>query len=460
METILIVDDEKNYLRVLSAVLEEEGYEVLTALHGRDALEIQETSDLDLTLTDMKMPGMDGIKLLEHIKAKDPDLPVIMMTAHGTVDKAVEAMQKGAYSYILKPFDNERLIIYVKKAVAMFQVVKENRRLRDEVKSQYRFGNFIGKSKAMREVFEMIRKVAPANASVLVEGESGTGKELVAKSIHFNSPRRDKPFIAVNCSALSENLLESELFGHERGAFTGAVAKKKGRFELADSGTLFLDEIGELSTSLQVKLLRVLQEKIFERVGGIQAISVNIRIIAATNKNLKEEMIKGRFREDLFYRLNVVRIVLPPLTQRQEDIHLLVKHFIEKYASERKSAVPVIGVDQEVGRIFYDYSWPGNVRELENLIERVMILCPNDTIRVSDLPAGFKDNVHNALHLEGIPTHANLYETLATVEKAMIERALRMAGNVQAHAASILGIGKSGLNQKIKKYNLEVGSKN
>ena len=459
METILIVDDEKNYLRVLSAVLEEEGYEVLTALSGREALEIQETSDLDLALTDMKMPGMDGIKLLEHIKSKDPDLPVIMMTAHGTVDKAVEAMQKGAYSYILKPFDNERLTIYVKKAVAMFQVVKENRRLRDEVKSHYRFGNFIGKSKAMREVFEMIRKVAPANASVLVEGESGTGKELVAKSIHFNSPRRDKPFIAVNCSALSEYLLESELFGHERGAFTGAVAKKKGRFELADKGTLFLDEIGELSASLQVKLLRVLQEKVFERVGGTQPISVNIRIIAATNKNLKEEMINGRFREDLFYRLNVVRIVLPPLKQRQEDIHILVKHFIEKYASERKAAVPVKGVDQEVGRLFYDYSWPGNVRELENLIERVMILCPYDTIRVSDLPTGFKDNVNNALHLEGIPTHAKLYETLAMIEKAMIERALRMADNVQAHAASILGIGKSGLNQKLKKYNLDVGSK-
>ena len=459
METILIVDDEKNYLVVLSAVLEEEGYEVLTAQSGREALEIQETSDLDLTLTDMKMPGMDGIMLLEHIKAKDPDLPVIMMTAHGTIDKAVEAMQKGAYSYILKPFDNERLIIYVKKAVAMFQVVKENRRLRDEVKSQYRFGNFIGKSKAMREVFEMIRKVAPANASVLVEGESGTGKELVAKSIHFNSPRGDKPFIAVNCSALSENLLESELFGHERGAFTGAVTKKKGRFELADNGTLFLDEIGELSTSLQVKLLRVLQEKTFERVGGTQPISVNIRIIAATNKKLEEEMVKGRFREDLFYRLNVVRILLPPLKQRQEDIHILVKHFIEKYAAERKTAVPVKGIDQEVGRLFYDYSWPGNVRELENLIERVMILCPNDTVRASDLPAGFKDNVHNALHLEGVPNHAKLYETLAMIEKAMIERALKMADNVQAHAASILGIGKSGLNQKIKKYNLDVGSK-
>src|SRR5210317_1247508 len=351
METIRIVDDEKNYLRVLSAVLEEEGYEVLTALSGREALEIQETSDLDLILTDMTMPGMDGIKLLEHIKAKDPDLPVIMMTAHGSVDKAVEAMQKGAYSYILKPFDNERLTIYVKKAVSMFQVVKENRRLRDEVKSHYRFGNFIGKSKAMREVFEMIRKVAPANANVLVEGESGTGKELVAKSIHFNSPRRDKPFVAVNCSALAESLLESELFGHEKGAFTGAAAMKKGRFALADGGTLFLDEIGELSQNLQVKLLRVLQEKVFERVGGVKQVSVDIRILAATNKELQQEMQDGRFREDLYYRLNVVHLVLPPLKARQEDIRLLVNHFIKKYASERRSAAPVTGVDQEVDRL-------------------------------------------------------------------------------------------------------------
>jgi len=460
METILIVDDEKNYLLVLSAVLEDEGYEVLTALGGQEALEIQKTSDLDLILTDMKMPGMDGIELLEHIKAIDPDLPVIMMTAHGTVDKAVESMQKGAYSYILKPFDNERLTIYVKKAVSMFQVVKENRRLREAVESQYRFGNFIGKSKAMRDVFERIRKVAPSNATVLIEGESGTGKELVAKSIHFNSPRRDKPFIAVNCSALSENLLESELFGHEKGAFTGAVARKKGRFELADNGTLFLDEIGELSSNLQVKLLRVLQEKAFERVGGIRPISVNIRIIAATNKKLKEEMIDGRFREDLFYRLNVIRIVLPPLKQRKEDIRLLVNYFIEKYAPERNAAVPVKGVDQEVSRLFSDYSWPGNVRELENLIERVMILCPNDTFRVSDLPLDFKDNVHNELHLEGIPTDAKLYETLAMIEKAMIERALKMSDNIQSHAAAMLGIGKSGLNQKIKKYNMDIGSKN
>ncbi len=460
METILIVDDEKNYLLVLSAVLEDEGYEVLTALSGQEALDIQKTSDLDLILTDMKMPGMNGITLLENVKAVDPDLPVIMMTAHGTVDKAVEAMQKGAYSYILKPFDNDRLVIYVKKAVTMYQVVKENRRLRDAVVSQYRFGNIVAKSPAMRDVFTTIQKVAPSNATVLIEGESGTGKELVAKSIHFNSARRDKPFIAVNCSALAENLLESELFGHEKGAFTGAVAMKKGRFELADGGTLFLDEIGELSANLQVKLLRALQEKVIERVGGIRPVSVDIRVITATNKILKEEMINGRFREDLFYRLDVLHIVLPPLRARSEDIRLLVDHFIKKYAFERKSAPPVKGVDQEVDRLFFSYSWPGNVRELENLIERVMILCPNDVIRVSDLPQGFKDNVHNTLHLEGIPIDAKLYETLAMIEKTMIERALKMADNVQAHAAAMLGIGKSGLNQKIKKYNLDVGSKN
>jgi two-component system, NtrC family, response regulator len=457
METILIVDDEKNYLTILSALLEDEGFEVLTAPGGSEALEIHKSSDLDLILTDMKMPKMDGIELLENIKENDPDLPVIMMTAHGTVDKAVEAMQKGAYTYVLKPFDNERLIIYVKKATSMYQVVKENRRLRDAVESQYRFGNIIGKSKKMRDVFDTIQKVAPSGATVLIEGESGTGKELVARSIHFNSPRREKPFVAVNCSALAENLLESELFGHEKGAFTGAVATKKGRFELADGGTLFLDEIGELSPNLQVKLLRVLQEKVFERVGGVRTISVDIRILAATNKDLQQEMQDGRFREDLYYRLNVVHLVLPPLKARQEDIRLLVNHFIKKYASERRSAAPVTGVDQEVDRLFYDYNWPGNIRELENVIERVMILCPGEIMRVSDLPKGFKDNVYNTLHLEGIPADAKLYDTLATIEKALIERALKMSNNVQSHAAAMLGIGKSGLNQKIKKYNLEVG---
>ena len=459
METILIVDDEKNYPLILGAVLEEEGFEILSANSGHEALEILESSDVDLVLTDMKMPLMDGIELLENIKELDPDLPVIMMTAHGTVDKAVEAMQKGAYSYILKPFDNERLVIYVNKAIAMFRVVKENRQLRDAVKSHYSFGNIIGKSKPMQGVFETIRKVAPTNATVLIEGESGTGKELVAKSIHFNSPRREKPFVAVNCSALAESLLESELFGHEKGAFTGAVTMKKGRFELADLGTLFLDEIGDLSPGLQVKLLRVLQEKVLERVGGIKPISIDIRIIVATNKNLQQEMKSGRFREDLFYRLNVVHIVMPPLNQRKEDIHLLVNHFISKYASERKSEKPVTGVDQSVERLFYDYDWPGNVRELENVIERAMILSPGETIQVSDLPSIFRASANDKLSLEGIPADAKLYETLAMVEKAMIKRALRMSEYVQSHAAELLGIGKSGLNQKIKKFKLEVGTK-
>lgn len=455
METILIVDDEKNYPPIISAILEEEGYETLVANNGLDALEIINNSDIDLVLTDMKMPLIDGIELLERIKISDPDLPVIMMTAHGTVEKAVEAMQKGAYNYILKPFDNERLILFVKKAVKVYSIIKENRQLRNVVESQYKFGNIIGKSKAMKDVFETIQKVSPSSATVLIEGESGTGKELVAKSIHFNSQRSEKPFIPVNCSAFAENLLESELFGHEKGAFTGAVAMKKGRFELADNGTLFLDEISELSLGLQVKLLRVLQERTFERVGGVKPITVNIRIIAATNRHLKDEVEQGRFREDLFYRLNVLNINIPPLRQRLEDIHLLVEHFIKKYAGHRKVGQPVTGVDTEVERLLYDYTWPGNVRELENFIERAIILCNSNIIRVSDLPREFRDNVYNTLHFEGIPANAKLYETLDLVEQIMIKRALKMTNNIQSHAAELLGIGKSGLNQKLKKLNID-----
>ncbi|MDM8544345.1 sigma-54 dependent transcriptional regulator [Desulfococcaceae bacterium HSG9] len=456
MDTILIVDDEKNYPLVLSAVLEEEGYETLTANSGHEALEILKNSDVDLVLTDMKMPVMDGVELLERIKASEPDLPVIMMTAHGTVERAVEAIQKGAYNYILKPFDNERLNFYIRRALEMFRIVKDNRNLRRAIESKYKFGNIIGKSKAMRDVFDLIVKIAPASATVLIEGESGTGKELVAKSIHYNSSRRDKPFVAVNCSALVETLLESELFGHEKGAFTGAVAKKKGRFELADSGTLFLDEIGELSPNIQVKLLRVLQEKTFERVGGFKSISVDIRVITATNKNLEDEVQAQRFREDLFYRLNVIHVALPPLWQRQEDIRLLMQHFIKKYADQRNSNIPVTHVEQEVERLLFNYSWPGNVRELENVIERAVVLCAGETITLADLPAVFKQNNRRALAFEGIPADAKLYETLAFIEKAMIERALQMADNVQSHAARKLGIGKSGLNQKIKKYKLKI----
>ena len=454
METILIVDDEKNYPPILAAVMEEEGFEALMANSGEEALAILKHSDVDLVLTDMKMPAMDGIELLENVKKKDPELPVIMMTAHGTVEKAVEAMQKGAYSYIMKPFDNSSLIIYVNKAVAMYRVIKENRRLRQTVESQYSFGNLIGKCKKMQDVFETIRKVAPASATVLIEGESGTGKDLVAKSIHFNSPRRDFPFVAVNCTALAETLLESELFGHERGAFTGAVSSKKGRFELADGGTLFLDEIGELSPSLQVKLLRVLQDKVFERVGGVRQVSVNFRLIAATNKQLKEEVKSGRFREDLYYRLNVVHIELPPLRQRQADLHLLVDHFIEKYANERGADMPVNGIEREVERLFFDYNWPGNVRELENVIERAMVLCPGDILKADDLPRDFRNSISDSRRLDGIPEDARLFETLMDIEKKMIVRALKITGNVQSDAAELLGIGKSGLNKKLKKHGI------
>jgi two-component system NtrC family response regulator len=458
MDTILIVDDEKNYPLILSAVLAEEGFETLTAHSGQEALDLLANSDVDLVLTDMKMPSMDGIGLLERIKQKNPELPVIMMTAHGTVEKAVEAMQKGAYNYILKPFDNDQLIVYVKKAAALYGVVKDNQRLRNAVESQYSFGNIIGKSKPMQDVYDIIRKVAPANATVLIEGESGTGKELVAKSIHFNSPRRDKPFIAVNCSALAETLLESELFGHEKGAFTGAAGLKKGRFEVSEGGTLFLDEIGELSQNLQVKLLRVIQERVFERVGGTKPVSVNIRFIAATNKNLKTEVDQGRFREDLYYRLNVVNIALPRLKARQGDIRLLVYHFLNKYSGQRRGLPPVQGIDPEVERLFFDYSWPGNVRELENLIERAMILCGSDTITLADLPSEFRENVYNILHIEGIPADAKLADTLVMVEKQMIERALKLSNNVQSHAAGMLGIGKSGLNQKLKKFDIRASA--
>jgi len=456
METILIVDDEKNYPPILAAVMEEEGFEALMANSGEEALNILKHSDVDLVLTDMKMPSMDGIALLENVKIKDPELPVIMMTAHGTVEKAVEAMQKGAYSYIMKPFDNESLILYVNKAISMYRVIKENRRLRQTVKSQYSFGNIIGKSKKMQDVFEIIRKVAPVSATVLVEGESGTGKDLVAKSIHFNGPRRDYPFVAVNCTALAKTLLESELFGHERGSFTGAISSKKGRFELADGGTLFLDEIGELSPSLQVKLLRVLQDKTFERVGGVRQVSVNFRLIAATNKHLKEEVRKGRFREDLFYRLNVVHIELPPLRQRPEDLHLLVDHFIGKYSNVRNQDSPVKGIERQVERLFFDYNWPGNVRELENVIERAMVLCPDEILNVDDLPKDFRNSIFEFQQLDGIPEDAELFKTLVDIEKKMILRALKITGNVQSDAAQLLGIGKSGLNKKLKKHGIGV----
>ena len=329
MDTILIVDDEKNYLVILEALLAPEGYEVITEVNALNALRLVKETDFDLVITDMKMPKMDGIELLDEVKKIDSELPVIIMTAYGTIEMAVEAMKKRAYDYITKPFRNEELKQTVRKALELYRLKKENRRLSEALSDRYRYGNIIGKSKEMIKIYDMIEKVAQSKASIMITGPSGTGKELIAKAIHFNSPRKNMPFISINCGALTETLLESELFGHERGAFTGAVTMKKGRFELADGGTLFLDEVGEMSASLQVKLLRVLQEMEFERVGGTRTIKVDVRIVAASNRKLKEDVDKGVFREDLFYRLNVVQIEVPPLKERIEDIPLLVAHFIE-----------------------------------------------------------------------------------------------------------------------------------
>lgn len=454
MERILIVDDEKNYPTILGEVLREEGYTPLTASSGLMALEILNDECVDLVLSDVTMPGMDGIELLEKIKETTPGTPVIVMTAYGSVEKAVEAMHKGAYTYILKPFENDTLVAHISKAISIQKIVQENCALRDAVSSAYSFGKIIGKSKPMQALYDIIKKAAPTRANILIQGESGTGKELVAKSIHYNSIRKGKPLIAVNSSAFAESLLESELFGHEKGSFTGAAVMRKGRFELADQGTLFLDEIGELPMSIQVKLLRVLQEKTIERVGGSTPIVVDFRLIAATNKNLEEEVEKGRFREDLFYRLNVVKAVIPPLRERQDDIPLLINHFVQQYGAERNSAGPLKGINPRAAQLFFDYTWPGNVRELENAIERAVILCSNDEITPEDLPAKMRQAMSVPLQLDGIPENAGLAETLAAVEKRMIQRAMMLADNVQTKAAKLLGIGKSGLNQKLKKYGI------
>ncbi|MBF0232697.1 MAG: sigma-54-dependent Fis family transcriptional regulator [Desulfamplus sp.] len=458
MKTILIVDDEKNYPRILGEVIKEEGFTPVTASSTLESLEIIKSRHIDLVLTDVMMPGMDGIILLEKIKEIAQDMPVIIMTAHGSVERAVEAMQKGAYTYILKPFDNDTLIAHIHKAISIHDIVKENSILREAINTQYNFCNIIGKSQPMQDLYNIIKKVAPSGANILIEGESGTGKELVAKSIHYNSTRKNGPLISVNCSAFSESLLESELFGHEKGAFTGASAMRKGRFELSDQGSLFIDEVGELPMNIQVKLLRVLQERSIERVGGTLPIKVDFRLITATNRNLEEEVKKGNFREDLYYRLNVVRAVMPALRDRKGDIPLLINHFIQKYSHERKSADTSLcqleGVRPDAARLLFDYTWPGNVRELENLIERAVILSTGKLVTPDDLPPQIRKGIGTQLNLEGIPENAGLNETLAAVEKRMLQRAMAQAGNIQTKAAEILGIGKSGLNQKLKKYGL------
>ena len=454
MDTILIVDDEKNYLVVLEALLGAEGYETITADNAGDALRLIRDSDVDLLITDMKMPGMNGMELLEETKRIDQEMPIIIMTAYGTIEMAVKAMKMSAYDYITKPFNNEELKLTISKALKNYRLVKENRLLNEALSNRYSFGNIIGKSKPILKIFDLISKVAQSKTSVLITGPSGTGKELIAKAIHYNSPRKNRPFISINCGALTETLLESELFGHEKGAFTGAISMKKGRFEMADNGTLFLDEVGEMPPSLQVKLLRVIQEMEFERVGGTRTIKVDVRILSASNRDIKQHVEDGLFREDLFYRLNVIHIEVPSLKERGEDIRLLVNHFIEKYREDEGKEK--IELSPDAWKALYNYGWPGNIRELENIIERAVVLNTGGKITQEDLPEYFTSREEELDVDRFLPPDAPLQKTLEQIEKKMIQRALRQCNNVQSHAATMIGITKSLFQHKMKKYNIVI----
>lgn len=459
MHTILVVDDEPNYLVVLSELLRDEGFEVYTAPGTDDAIDIVKEVDLDLVITDMQMPGKDGSILMQEVKHYDDNIPVVIITAYAEVEKAVFAMQAGAFSYLAKPFSNDELIVTINKAVSHYSLIRENTRLREEMRQRAGYSAMVGKNPRMIQIYELIEKVAPTPASVLITGESGTGKELVAKAIHVNSPREGHPFIAVNCAALTDDLLESELFGHEKGVFTNAISMRKGRFEIANQGTIFLDEIGEIPLSLQTKLLRLLQDKSFERVGGTRTQDVDVRIISATNKDLKEEVQQGRFREDLFYRLNVIHLALPPLRERMDDIPLLVDHFIEKCGANLGK--DNLEISAEALRLLVNLPWEGNVRELENTIERAAILCNDNRISPEDVQPESVSIDKDAQWsqdfdiLNFIPDSVELNDVLYTVEERMLNRALEKTAHVQARAAEQLGITKSLLQYKMKKYGIK-----
>lgn len=450
---ILIIDDEKNYLLILEALLEEEGYTVTALSDPAMALAYLDESEVDVVITDMKMPGMSGQDVLEHVRRNHPHIPVMIMTAFGTIDRAVEAMKSGAFDYITKPFANDDILLSVRKALKLSHAERQNRLLRESLAEKFGKDAIVGNSKAIQDVLALAGRVAPSRSTVLVTGESGTGKELVARALHIASDRKEMPFISVNCMSLSAGLLESELFGHEKGSFTGAVALKRGRFELAQGGTLFLDEIGELSPELQVKLLRVLQERVIERVGGTETIAVDFRLVAATNKNLQEEIAAGRFREDLFYRLNVVNIHLPPLRERREDIPILAGHFLRRFSQENSRQVQ--GFTPGAVDYLSAYEWPGNVRQLENVIERCVVLTTRDVIDVDDLPPELRDeDTQYKSAVDLLPLRINLPDTLEKIEAALIRRAMVHSGFVQVKTAELLNVSKSLLQYKLKKYNI------
>lgn len=449
---VLIVDDEKNIREGLGRSLSMDGYEIYLAENGKKGLEIVNSSEIDLVITDLKMPELSGEQLLKKITSSNPNIPVIILTGHGSIETAVDAMRDGAFDFLTKPVNLDRLSLLVKRALSSRQLVLKHRALEEEVKrlsSRQKFSSIIGKSAKMRRIMEIIDQVADTKASVLITGESGVGKELVADAIHNLSSRRDNSFIKVHCAALSESLLESELFGHEKGAFTGAVARKKGRFELADKGTIFLDEIGEINQSVQIKILRVLQEKKFERVGGEETLDVDVRIISATNRDLKAEIEKGNFREDLFYRLNVVNIHVPPLRERKEDISLLSAAFLKELAEENGKKIN--GIDPKAYLALYNYNWPGNIRELRNCIESSVVMCKGNIITIADMPP--------SITAEGAEDYIKLSPgiTLEEAEKEIIRMTLIHEKGNKTKTAEVLGIGRKTLHRKIKEYNLESG---
>jgi two-component system, NtrC family, response regulator AtoC len=453
MNKVLIVDDEINLRLVLSAMLKKEGYDAIPAADGLEALHILKSNKISVVVTDMKMPNLDGMELLSRIVDQYPEVPVIMITAHGTVATAVEALKKGAMDYITKPFELDELKNVISKAIKT-RTLNENELFLppDDIERP----GIIGAGNKMNEIFDAIKRVAATTTTVLITGETGTGKELVADAIHRNSPRKNNPLIKINCAAISETLIESELFGHEKGAFTGATITKPGKIELAHKGTLFLDEVGEIPRDMQVKLLRVIQEQEFERVGGLKTTKVDVRLIAATNKNLLQDVRSGNFREDLYYRLNVFPIVVPPLRERKEDIILLTDYFIDKF--NKKLGLTITGIDEPVMDLLMRHEWPGNIRELENLMERIMLLAKGDRLTLQEVPADFIAGMESATATIGDDNKRQFKDYMRShvenVERQMIIKCLEESKGNVTKAAQQLGLSRKGLQLKMIKYNL------
>lgn len=447
MFTILTIDDEENIRNGLADNFELEGYNVKKAANGKEGLNLIAKGDIDLVITDLRMDGISGEEVVRHVTTENPGIPIIVLTGHGSIDDATAAIKAGAYDFLTKPLDLDHLNLIVKNALKGRSQSKTITELQEKLKKSDVNTEMIGKSAELNRVKMMIQKAAPTKASVLITGESGVGKELVAKAIHNNSPRKDKTLITVHCAALSESLLESELFGHEKGAFTGADNLQKGRFELADGGSIFLDEIGEINQATQVKLLRVLQEKSFERVGGTETLHVDVRVIAATNKNLEDEVKKGNFREDLYYRLNVIRIQMPSLKERKDDIPLLMHSFLKEYCEENSKEIK--GFDRQSKNAMLKYNWPGNIRELRNCVESAVVMCTGDEIKLEDLPSSVQEKGRE--NVITIPMGITMDEA----EKIIIQENLADNCGNKSKTADILGIGRKTLQRKVEEYKIE-----